>query len=1270
MAQPRLYPTDMEEPGRPRMLSQDTQDSIDFHIAMAESVEDNPGRSSSIDRAIARMESRRFEDSIDRAIGMAERASMREAERESMRAAERESMRAGEHEAALDRLEQEQLEDALAESQKLQYMSAEERMAAGEKQEAESEAREPPLERPEDLDKWKRWADAYADLHTRYTHPRAYDDTDKPTHRQLSLFTSAREIGRQFGAGVQLYLDLMAFYLTACVLGGALYAYVAYLNVHSQGKGVWQTDGPLAFFESIPLLLVLTTSGARIDCTDLRCRRANTCTATVDVLITVFLLVRLPRRLRTYVGRVGHKIDHARVTTADYTVELTGLPNKTVLELTHHIQQRLQRHAQARLKSLESREKKLRGRVRTTGHALGLSRSLTSATPGTLARIATPRRLALEAANAQLQLLETAVLQARRFVDEERWRVADGGVVLCMRNGALLTRAQTRVPLLTSIERLKKIDQRTRAVRGDALHGPPTFWRLWTRLGDWSRARRIAALERKLTAVSSVLLNRAGKGRAAHSVARSAFVTFEWEEGRLEALHAFQRGWWQAVCCGKDAVAHEAAEPSDVYHHVLEHRRSWGNVLRRCVALSALLLVLGGAFSLLFATANVNDILLANTTSSLCNGLRVALDEVRATTTTDDDGSGDGDGGSGSGAAADEGGDDTTGEQLCLYVSDLAARLLPVLVAPTINNVLYLVVDKLARLQRPASFTTLTYTKAAYIFLFQLLNIGGITLLIAATSRARQDREGNGGGASEAGSGGDGDGDDEGGGGSSYGTRWWEVLSATADDAAPYDYSLDYEWYEITSSSVLLMVLTLALSSGGWPILQGWLTRRRRLYLQPRAVTAHALRGAVTGPHFLFAQRLGASTCVVTLVLVFGAAMPLVFALGAFYFGVAIVTQRWALLRVHRLPEHDFDDRVLTRMVKWTKYVLLAHLLATYATMRTLPGLTIGELSEMSEQQLGSVWWLKPLIAEQGPWLSPSAFDQDTAPAPSAPPAPPPAGNATDAADAASEGAVVDPDALSVASLLTLVAAFVALAAVLVVCTCSSLVNSCNALCSRRRREALTARVSRDADAASARARQQQLQLRTEIGLLQGLPPLSATLHGGGVEHAALRRLPNGTFVHLNEVDFDGGERRCCGLGGGGGVPWPKWASASRAAAHTSGLKSYRPIDHPLYHDACALLFYNAVEPPRDAAAAGGNRHDRGSVDLGVAINVSDRQQPTAGGGGGGGGRPHARSVADQQAAHERLTAAGFAPREPRLSVGDRGVPSSPVQQRRFSASV
>ena len=180
--------------------------------------------------------------------------------------------------------------------------------------------------------------------------------------------------------------------------------------MYSHGGGsAWRTDGLRAFFESIPVLLVLTTSGARLDCTDLRCRRANTCTAMADVLVTVFLLVRLPRRLRSYVERVGHRVDHARVTTADYTVELSGLPSKSVLELTRLIQSRLQKHAQSRLKSLEAHEKMLRGRVRDTGRGLGLSRGLASATPATLVRIATPRRLALEATNAQLKLLETAV---------------------------------------------------------------------------------------------------------------------------------------------------------------------------------------------------------------------------------------------------------------------------------------------------------------------------------------------------------------------------------------------------------------------------------------------------------------------------------------------------------------------------------------------------------------------------------------------------------------------------------------------------------------------------------------------------------------------------------------------------------------------------------------------------------------------------------------------------------------------------------------------
>ena len=47
--------------------------------------------------------------------------------------------------------------------------------------------------------------------------------------------------------------------------------------------------------------------------------------------------------------------------------------------------------------------------------------------------------------------------------------------------------------------------------------------------------------------------------------------------------------------------------------------------------------------------------------------------------------------------------------------------------------------------------------------------------------------------------------------------------------------------------------------------------------------------------------------------------MPLAWGLGVLYFGVALLTQRWALLRLHRLPDHDFDDRVLSRMVKWAR---------------------------------------------------------------------------------------------------------------------------------------------------------------------------------------------------------------------------------------------------------------------------------------------------------------------------------------------------------------
>jgi len=50
---------------------------------------------------------------------------------------------------------------------------------------------------------------------------------------------------------------------------------------------------------------------------------------------------------------------------------------------------------------------------------------------------------------------------------------------------------------------------------------------------------------------------------------------------------------------------------------------------------------------------------------------------------------------------------------------------------------------------------------------------------------------------------------------------WWAQLTSEygGGDGA-YDLALDYRWYEITASSVLLMLATLVLTSGGFPFLQ------------------------------------------------------------------------------------------------------------------------------------------------------------------------------------------------------------------------------------------------------------------------------------------------------------------------------------------------------------------------------------------------------------------------------------------------------------------
>ena len=67
---------------------------------------------------------------------------------------------------------------------------------------------------------------------------------------------------------------------------------------------------------------------------------------------------------------------------------------------------------------------------------------------------------------------------------------------------------------------------------------------------------------------------------------------YTWQ-GRLEALHAFQKDWWSALCGRRCVVSHAVGEPADLYHHDLEHRGSWGNVARRVAALCALTLVRG-----------------------------------------------------------------------------------------------------------------------------------------------------------------------------------------------------------------------------------------------------------------------------------------------------------------------------------------------------------------------------------------------------------------------------------------------------------------------------------------------------------------------------------------------------------------------------------------------------------------------------------------------------------------------------------------------------
>ena len=175
---------------------------------------------------------------------------------------------------------------------------------------------------------------------------------------------------------------------------------------------------------------------------------------------------------------------------------------------------------------------------------------------------------------------------------------------------------------------------------------------------------------------------------------------------------------------------------------------------------------------------------------------------------------------------------------------------------------------------------------------------------------------------------------------------------------------------------------------------------------------------------------------------------------------------------------------------------------------------------------------------------------------------------------------------------------------------------------------------------------QRQLELKTEIGLLQGLPPFSEALRG--VEHPAMRQLPDRTFVHLNEVLFDSGARRwLCWAKFTTGLPWRHWASASRTAAHIFGLKSYRPSDHPLYRDACQVI---SAAMPTDFRELGA------SDDARLAM-----------GGGAAPARPHdaraPRMSCTNPEVASRLSAAGYVPAT-RFSLEEGGGAEGPWSSR------
>ena len=143
-------------------------------------------------------------------------------------------------------------------------------------------------------------------------------------------------------------------------------------------------------------------------------------------------------------------------------------------------------------------------------------------------------------------------------------------------------------------------------------------------------------------------------------------------------------------------------------------------------------------------------------------------------------------------------------------------------------------------------------------------------------------------------------------------------------------------WYETTqlgrfdfdrtsttiAAPVLMALLAMSIIPCLMPPLFYTLGLLGRRLLADSAVTVSDMRALYAGPPFYFAFRLGAACAFFVLVLIFGPGMPLVYAVGAFYFLINYWAQKWGMLRVNRLPDLAFDHHVMLRGCKWAKYML------------------------------------------------------------------------------------------------------------------------------------------------------------------------------------------------------------------------------------------------------------------------------------------------------------------------------------------------------------